>query len=245
MKPYFKILIVAENAADLKQKSLELAESFGQQTRPVEVKELVTTDRAVKEELVKVEEPKKEVKFDIGPAKAVDLDVELDSSGLPWDERIHVDSKTKKADGTWINRRKLDDEVKAKVEAELRSKYPVVKVVDSTPTPEQAFGKVEVAPTPAPAPQVAAPVMPVPPMPAAPSLVKLGVNDLHTLETFKANLPHLLIGLVNNGKLTDGYIDSIKNWLSIKELVDVIGDEEKAKALFNLFIQYNFLKAQD
>lgn len=239
MKPYFKILIVAENASDLKQKSLELAESFGQQTRPVEVKELVTTDRAVKEELVKAEEPKKEVKFDIGPAKAVDLEAELDSSGLPWDERIHVDSKTKKADGTWINRRKLDDEVKAKVEAELRSKYPVVTIKDSTP--EVAFAPVQSAPA------AVMPAMPVPPMPAAPvpSLVKLGVNDLHTLETFKANLPHLLIGLVNNGKLTDGYIDSIKNWLSIKELVDVIGDEEKAKALFDLFIQYNFLKAQD
>ena len=78
----------------------------------------------------------------------------------------------------------------------------------------------------------------------APAIPKLGVDDPHTLETFRANLPHILIGLVNNGKLTDSYAESIKSWLQVKEIVEVIGDEEKLKSLFDLFIKYSFLKLQ-
>lgn len=47
--------------------------------------------------------------------------VELDSKGLPWDERIHASTKTKIASGEWKAKRGVDDATVAAVEAELRA----------------------------------------------------------------------------------------------------------------------------
>lgn len=45
---------------------------------------------------------------------------ELDKNGLPWDARIHSESKARNADQTWRAKRNLAPEVKAAVEQELR-----------------------------------------------------------------------------------------------------------------------------
>ncbi len=47
--------------------------------------------------------------------------VELDASGLPWDERIHAGSKARNADKTWRQRRNLPEGLRESVEAELRA----------------------------------------------------------------------------------------------------------------------------
>lgn len=89
--------------------------------------------------------------------------VELDKDGLPWDGRIHAESKAKNADGRWRRRRNLDDALLAKVEGELRGVMaaPAVPSVPSVPAPPAvAFGTPDVAatfPAATPAPQVAAP----------------------------------------------------------------------------------------
>lgn len=76
--------------------------------------------------------------------------VDLDTKGMPWDNRIHAESKGKIADGTWRSKRNLDPTVKAQVEAELR--------------------KVMGAPVAAPlAPAPVAATVTAPSMPAAPS----------------------------------------------------------------------------
>ncbi len=54
--------------------------------------------------------------------------VEVDSAGMPWDERIHAKSKTKKADGTWKAGRSLDPEMVKQVEAELKAAQSGVNV---------------------------------------------------------------------------------------------------------------------
>lgn len=46
--------------------------------------------------------------------------VALDSKGLPWDNRIHGSTKSMNADGSWRQKRNLDEAVKVQVEAELR-----------------------------------------------------------------------------------------------------------------------------
>ena len=46
--------------------------------------------------------------------------VDLDAKGMPWDNRIHAESKGKIADGTWRKKRNLDPTLLATVEAELR-----------------------------------------------------------------------------------------------------------------------------
>lgn len=47
--------------------------------------------------------------------------VELDSTGLPWDHRIHASTKTKTAKGVWTRRRGIEDSLVAEVEAQLRA----------------------------------------------------------------------------------------------------------------------------
>lgn len=57
------------------------------------------------------------------PAAASDgktAPADLDSSGLPWDERIHSSSKAQNADGTWRYKRGGDLDERKRVEAELR-----------------------------------------------------------------------------------------------------------------------------
>ena len=46
--------------------------------------------------------------------------VELDSKGLPWDRRIHSETKAKIADGSWRKKRGTADTYLQQVEAELR-----------------------------------------------------------------------------------------------------------------------------
>lgn len=51
---------------------------------------------------------------------AVPGTVERDSTGLPWDARIHASTKTKVASGAWTAKRNVDPAFKAQVEADLR-----------------------------------------------------------------------------------------------------------------------------
>jgi hypothetical protein len=70
--------------------------------------------------------------------------VELDKNGLPWDERIHAGTKSKKADGSWKAKRGVDKDFVAQVEAELRAAMAV-------PTPNEQPAPVVASPTTTPA----------------------------------------------------------------------------------------------
>lgn len=76
----------------------------------------------------------------------------VDSEGLPWDQRIHAASRAINADGTWRQRRNVDQELLEQVRAELRqtmgASAPLV------PPPPQ------MVPVP-PAPEVDGPISPV------------------------------------------------------------------------------------
>lgn len=113
--------------------------------------------------------------------------VELDATGLPWDERIHSSSKSKKAGGIWTKRKNLAAGVYEAVEAELRAQYPNVPnagaasapmaqpVVAAIPVAEPIPMPVAtpvMAPQPEPVmqqpvPMAAAPVPPAQPLPVA------------------------------------------------------------------------------
>lgn len=71
---------------------------------------------------------------------AVPGTVERDSTGLPWDARIHASTKTKVASGAWTAKRNVDPAFKAQVEADLRG----------LPAPAAAAPAVPVAPPTAP-----------------------------------------------------------------------------------------------
>jgi hypothetical protein len=82
--------------------------------------------------------------------------VDLDKHGLPWDGRIHAESKAKITDGTWRKKRGADLALIATVEAELR------QVMGAAPAPVAPPPPAPVAPPPP------APVAPPPPAPVAP-----------------------------------------------------------------------------
>ena len=67
--------------------------------------------------------------------------VELDSKGLPWDERIHASTKSKLASGEWKNKRGVPPERVTSVEAELRASLgaaPAPLAVAAAPLPPVA-----------------------------------------------------------------------------------------------------------
>jgi hypothetical protein len=59
--------------------------------------------------------------------------VSVDSSGLPWDARIHSASRSLNADGTWRAKRGLNGDAKVEVEKELQQ----VMSIPSPPQPQQ------------------------------------------------------------------------------------------------------------
>lgn len=94
---------------------------------------------------------------------------DVDSTGLPWDERIHASTKTMNADGTWRQRRGLNDPGLVKrVEAELRVMQAVI-THPTNPLPGQdatldAAVATAVAGNVPPAPIAATVVVPPPPV---------------------------------------------------------------------------------
>lgn len=108
--------------------------------------------------------------------------VDLDAKGMPWDNRIHAESKGKIADGTWRKKRNLDPALVAQVEAELRqvmgapAAAPLAQAAPTAPIPAPQAATVT-TPTAGvassavavPAPPAPAPAAPVAPAPAAPS----------------------------------------------------------------------------
>ena len=95
----------------------------------------------------------------------------VDSTGLPWDARIHSTPPRSKEDGRWRKKRGVDDAVFiASVEAELRGATPAT--LSAPPPPVPAAPNVQPAAPAAPPPPIAvtaeAPAAPSPGAPAAP-----------------------------------------------------------------------------
>lgn len=135
----------------------------------------------------------------------------VDASGLPWDARIHSESKAAVADGTWRKRRGVDPELVKQVEAELRGESPAAMepsaaaVFASTPT----AADIPAPPAPAvvPPPPAAVPLDPAPTTEAAPARTltdlsaavaqgKLKMTDL--IEQAKAQGCADVVALTNN-----------------------------------------------
>lgn len=101
---------------------------------------------------------------------------DLDSRGYPWDARIHSDSKSKNANGTWRYRRGVKDDVIEPVELELRGVMGMGQTVlqeeDSAMiVPQEAEPIVPPAPT----------VQDVPPPPPAASNAPTTGDDFNHL----------------------------------------------------------------
>lgn len=119
-----------------------------------------TTNEAVVES-VKPEVPATTAAAQVESQEDHAVDVELDSKGMPWDERIHASTKTQNADGSWKKRRGVNDLTVKEVEAELLA----ANIDTDTDTGEVTPAVPTVPVTPAPPSTPVAPTVPVTPAP--------------------------------------------------------------------------------
>ncbi len=77
------------------------------------------------------------------PPPPAATDGAVDSKGIPWDARIHSESKATVADGSWRKRRGVDDAVFAEVMAELTAG---ASGNDAAPPPPPAESEAPLAP---------------------------------------------------------------------------------------------------
>ena len=76
--------------------------------------------------------------FEVTHKTTINTTCELDSEGLPWDERIHSSSKKKKADGTWTRVRGIQDAQFEEVKNELKAKMATGTGIPATPPVQEA-----------------------------------------------------------------------------------------------------------
>lgn len=91
-----------------------------------------------------------------------DVSGQVDSAGFHWDKRIHSSSKKKKANGEWVARRNVPDEVYNAVVAEIKGQpaAPVITAPAITPSPAAPAAPIVQAPTPTPvAPSITPPAL--------------------------------------------------------------------------------------
>lgn len=94
-------------------------------------------------------------------------DSPVDKNGLPWDGRIHSETRSQNADGSWRRKRGVDPKLIESVEAELKGATPATPPAPPTPAAQ--------APAVVPPPPVAG----TPATPPAPPAVKArGMADL-------------------------------------------------------------------
>ena len=163
------------------------------------------------------------------PANTI-VDNEVDSEGVPWDNRIHASTKTRVKSGAWKLRKGVDDSVINQVKHELRS-----RVANSSPAPTyQAptqYVSPEVVSHSAPSlPQTQTQVIPTLPSMQQPPMLQTG----HTLESFKANFAQTMSALITHGKLTQEYVNSLKGHFGIAEIW--MANAPQQEACFNEFV---------
>lgn len=155
-------------------------------------------------------------------AGASSAGVELDKHGLPWDGRIHAESKGKLTDGSWRKKRQVDPALVAQVEAELRQVMgaapaaPLAQGVAPAPTPVSVAAStiaqsvptgaapLPVAPPPAPVPVAGA----APTMPAAPNVAPAGDVPQDARQQF-VGLVGRASAAIQGGKVTQAEVNQI------------------------------------
>lgn len=166
---------------------------------------------------------------------SVSNDYGVDSRGLLWDERIHSTTQGKNKDGTWRNRRNVEDKYVNQVEQELATK--------ARNTQAQTMEHASPPPIAIPAAAPLGFVAPIIPFPSASPLIPVPVEAAlphsHTVQTFKQHLIPTLAKLVKEEKLNHEYINGLKKHFGVQELWLV--NDEQLQQLFDSFVHYNLI----
>lgn len=161
---------------------------------------------------------------------------EVDSRGLPWDGRVHAETKGTNKDGSWRSRRGVDKKEVAAVEATLPRRSTQPTVAQSFPTeipsiPTYQTPKIEVAP-------VHAPPIAQAPMPSYDNFA-MAKKQAHDFSSFKETLIPSLAKLVKDGKLTPEYINSLKTHFGVQEIWQV--NDQQCAEMFEQFATYGLI----
>lgn len=185
-----------------------------------------------------------------------------DGKGFPYDERIHSAAKSLNKDGTWRLKRGVSDDMVRQVEDEFYSKNPRPSAM--TPMVETP---VVIPPPPAPTVHVETPVFQPQAAPVAPVVVPVtmptvvanphvvqpapaqyeniqipqGTRPAHSYATFKANFTMVLAQLVNDGKITQEYIKSLKDHFGVKEVWNILASEKQCIEVFETFGKHGLI----
>ena len=135
--------------------------------------------------------------------EAVATAPEFDSSGLPWDARIHSKQKGTTGEGKWRRQRGIDDATYNAIEAELRARTGGNVDFANTALPVVAVNPAAEPVAPMPMPVAVQPVAPV--APVAPTEVNFHTVMTHvgTAMSTGTITTEYLIGIINeiNGQL--------------------------------------------
>jgi hypothetical protein len=237
----FKLTIEANTFAELQENILQAASEIEAtkakpkvETKPTKVEELpvyVGNDDEFNEE------PEEEV------STMTNTGVELDTSGIPWDKRIHAASGDKNTKGMWRRRRNVDDDYFDEVVSELQLEYKQTKTVSPViQKPLQVPTTAHYNKTPE-APDITKVAEVLKAQPAPTPVAKVDVlEQFHTLDSFKNNLLEIVSKQITNGKLTQQWVSEYSNyafngkevieWSSMPGIVD----------LYERMIEWNIIK---
>ena len=138
---------------------------------------------------------------------------ELDSAGMPWDERIHSGSKKTNADGKWKLRKNVDENLVKQVEAENRGAAPTGELPAFLRKGVPAAAQSATVPPTVPATSVVNATAPVAaPMPPAPAMatpqptikrdfsgLMLKISNLFATKQISPDYPNTIVQRVNAG----------------------------------------------
>lgn len=129
------------------------------------------------------------------PPAAAAGTLELDSDGVPHDERIHSGSKGKNKDGTWKKLKNVDPALHKRITAELQAAQRATGQPAASATPPAPAAATTTPPAP--------PAAPTPPAPPAP-----------TLSAYQSLLQ--AVGpYVNNGTLNNDYLNQVAEYFGV------------------------------
>jgi hypothetical protein len=147
--------------------------------------------------------------------------IEVDKNGMPWDGRIHTETKSKNQDGTWRYRRNTDKALIAQVEAQLRAVQAIpaaggVAAPNVPPSPgsvppapgplapaPSASPSASAAPAPSPTPPAPGSVVPAAPSPSQPTAAAAPVPENPFIAFIGRITP-----LLGDGRLTQPEVEA-------------------------------------
>lgn len=144
---------------------------------------------------------------------------DVDSRGLPWDERIHAGTKATNADGSWRNKRGVDKALLDAVEAELRA--GVGESASGATVPDAPLGQM--APTPETVPTAPIPDLPSPPVPSASAVPAAPTNTPVATDgapSFKDAMARVTAGQ-RDGTVTQQQVAEAAQALGLASVVDL------------------------